>query len=110
LNLGAAVVLVTNSNSEQVPDDVEVHPLSALEDLAGWADWIAFDVTRWNLQDLRDRLGEKDRFSSWPEAEILIRTPIPCGGMADCGVCAVFMRSGWKMACKEGPVFRWGAI
>jgi hypothetical protein len=30
---------------------------------------------------------------------------MPCAGLADCGVCAVELRRGWKLACKDGPVF-----
>jgi ferredoxin len=44
------------------------------------------------------------------EGQMLIHTPVPCGGMADCGICAVTLRSGWKLACKEGPVFDWKAL
>jgi NAD(P)H-flavin reductase len=39
------------------------------------------------------------------EAQVLVRTSIPCGGIADCGVCAVMTKSNWKLACKDGPVF-----
>ena len=38
-------------------------------------------------------------------AQALVLGPMPCGGLADCGVCAVTTRSDWKLACKEGPVF-----
>jgi NAD(P)H-flavin reductase len=30
---------------------------------------------------------------------------MPCGGVADCGACAVETRLGWKLACEDGPVF-----
>jgi NAD(P)H-flavin reductase len=30
---------------------------------------------------------------------------MPCSGLADCGVCAVPARRGYKLACKDGPVF-----
>jgi len=39
------------------------------------------------------------------EAQVLVVTPMPCGGLAECGVCAFTTRRGWKMACKDGPVF-----
>ena len=39
------------------------------------------------------------------EAQVLLHTPVPCGGVAECGVCAVTLRSGWALACREGPVF-----
>jgi dihydroorotate dehydrogenase electron transfer subunit len=35
----------------------------------------------------------------------LVMTPIPCGGIAECGACAVPAHRGWKLACRDGPVF-----
>ena len=110
LSQGAAVVLVTDSIAENLPDDVEVQPLSALAEILEWNDYVAFDVARENLQGLMERLGKRNQLSALNEAQILIRTPVPCGGVAECGVCAVTTKSGWKMACKEGPVFRWNDI
>jgi len=105
LSQGAAVVLVTDSVAENLPDDVEVQPLSALTEILEWADYIAFDVARENLPGLMERLGKQNHSSALRDAQVLIRTPVPCGGVAECGVCAVTTKSGWKMACKEGPVF-----
>jgi len=105
LSQEAAVVLVSDFASGNLPDDVEVQPLSALSEIIEWADTLAFDVARENLPGLRERLGKRNQLSSGNEAQILIRTPVPCGGIADCGVCAVTLKSSWKMACKEGPVF-----
>jgi hypothetical protein len=106
LRQGAAVVLVGDSAPEDLPDDVEVQPLSALEDILNWADYLALDVSRENLSPLRERLMNLNSMAG-TEAQVLIRTPIPCGGIAECGVCAVTVKFEWKLACKEGPVFAW---
>lgn len=105
LKQGAAVVLVCDTDEEYLPDQVEVQPFSALDDILGWADYIAFDVSRESLPRLRERLGGRNQGSVKGEAQVLIYAPVPCGGVADCGVCAVTLKSGWKMACKDGPVF-----
>jgi hypothetical protein len=110
LNQNAALVMVCDSVSDDLPGDVEVQPSSALSEVCEWADYIALDVARENLPKLRQRLGELDQVSALKEAQVLIHTPMPCGGMAECGVCAVTLKSGWRMACKEGPVFDWGEI
>jgi hypothetical protein len=110
LNQGAAVVVTGTSSLDQLPNDVEVQPLSALSEIAAWADWLALEVARENAGELRERLGNKIRSSVWADAQALIRTPVPCGGIAECGVCAVTTKTGWKMACREGPVFRWDEI
>lgn len=110
LKQGAAVVLVTDRMVEDLPDEVEMQPSSALGEVARWADWVAFEAARENLPGLKERLGEQNQASALQDAELLIRTPLACGGAADCGVCAVTTKSGWRMACKDGPVFRWMEI
>lgn len=107
LKQDSAVVLVCNTNPDHLPDDVEVQPLSALAEILGWADYLAIDVRRENLHPLRERLGKLNQLAVGAETQVLIHTPVPCGGIADCGVCAVTVKSGWGLACKEGPVFGW---
>ncbi len=106
LSQGAAVVFVSDSQVENLADEVEVQPLSALGEVFAWADYAAFDVTRENLSGLMERLGKPNQLSAGKEADVLVRTPVPCGGVAECGVCAVVTKSGWKMACKDGPMFK----
>lgn len=105
LKQGAAVALVCDSEEDQLPDEVEVQPFSALEEVLAWADYAAFDVSRENLPGLRERMGGLKQPSAGREAQVLVRTPVPCGGIAECGVCAVTLKSGWRLACKDGPVF-----
>jgi Iron-sulfur cluster binding domain of dihydroorotate dehydrogenase B len=107
LRQDAAVVLVSDSAPDALPDDVEVHPLSALLDILEWADYVALDIARENLHQLRERLGKHNQAMAGMEAQVLVRTPVPCGGIAECGLCAVTLTSEWKLACKDGPVFAW---
>ena len=107
LTQNAAVVLLCDSRLDHLPDAVEVQPISALPEITDWADYIAFDVARENLPRLEERVLKGNQAKALPEAQVLIRTPLACGGMAECGVCAVTGKSGWKMACKDGPVFNW---
>lgn len=107
LKKDAAVVMVSSTTTENLPDDVEVQPPSVLDDILEWADYVAFDVARENLPRLRERLAKRNQLSAGLGAQVLIRTAIPCGGIAECGVCAVTLKSDWKLACKDGPVFDW---
>jgi dihydroorotate dehydrogenase electron transfer subunit len=107
LKQGAAVVLISGSRVDNLPDEVEVQPLSALNEIMKWADYAAFDVDRENLPVLREQLFNGTQAKVPFEAQVLVRTPVPCGGIAECGVCAVKVKSAWKMACKDGPVFDW---
>ena len=105
LKQGAAVTLLSDSPVDNLPDDVEVQPLASLAEMAEWAEYAAFDVARETLPRLVEKLNRLSQPSRWKEAEVFIHTPVPCGGVAECGVCAVVTKSGWKMACKDGPVF-----
>jgi dihydroorotate dehydrogenase electron transfer subunit len=106
----AGVVMVGGGSPADLPDDVEVHPMSALSDIVDWADYLAFDVAREKLDPLKERLSNLNRVTARKEAQVLVYTPIPCGGIAECGVCVVALKSSWKMACKDGPVFDWREI
>ena len=53
--------------------------------------------------------GSPEGHSTWPSMVrpvfVLVDAPMPCAGMGDCGVCAVKARGGYRLACKDGPVF-----
>ena len=106
----AAVVLVSSSAPDNLPDDVEVQPPSTLNEILAWADYVAFDVARENLHQLQEQVGKQNQVIARLGAQVLVRTPVPCGGIAECGVCAVTLKSEWKLACKDGPVFDWGEL
>lgn len=99
--LGAEVVLVSDVPAADLPEAVEVQPLQALDEICRWSDFAAFDVARENLPELKKRIGVGNQL----QAQILIRAPMPCGAIAECGVCAVNIRREWKLICKDGPVF-----
>ena len=101
----ALVVLVTELNLSDLPPEVEIQSVSALAEVARWADYMAIDVPRESLPGLRQKLGVNDQAKVLFEAQVLVVAPMPCGGMGDCSVCAVTVRRSWKMACKDGPVF-----
>ncbi|HEY9075934.1 MAG TPA: hypothetical protein VIO61_05290 [Anaerolineaceae bacterium] len=110
----ASVVLFAATPPPELPDEVEVLPLEELPGALAWADYLALDVPLSHLGSLPDRLRLKPGESPSCRIEVLVYTTMPCGGAADCGVCAVPARSGsapvWKYACKDGPVFGWEEI
>lgn len=106
----AAVVLVCRFSPDDLPDEVEVQPISALPEIIQWADYLAGDVEREHLPRLRELSGKLHQLPVATAAQVLVHTPVPCGGIAKCGVCAVTLQSGWKLACKDGPVFRWNEL
>ncbi len=105
LKQGAEVVLVSNTVLDDIPEAVEVQPLQAMFEIYRWADFAAFDVERENLIHLKENFGKLDQARSPREAQVLVRAPMPCGALAECGVCALTIKHEWKMICKDGPVF-----
>ncbi len=110
LKQGAAVTCVTGAPFDNLPDEVEIQPMSSLGEISAWADYIALDVSRDHLPELNDKLRELNRIPFKGVAEVLVRTSMPCGGIADCGVCAVRSTHEWKMICRDGPVFKLGDV
>jgi dihydroorotate dehydrogenase electron transfer subunit len=99
LEQGAAVVLLTDAPVAGLPAEVEIQPLAALAEVCAWADYLALDLPRSRLPGLPS--------VRWPaQAEALVLAPMPCGDLGECGVCAIHLsRGGWKLACRDGPVF-----
>ena len=100
-----AVTLFTDSSIPALPTAVEIYPLSDLPAALPWADFICIDLPLEKLCSLRGILGLAPDSGLPCEAEALITTAMPCGGPAECSVCAVPVHRKWKLACKEGPVF-----
>lgn len=99
------IVLVTPRVPADLSPEVEVLSPAQLAEAPGWADYLALDLPVECLPDLRRRLGLNLDQSIPCPAEILVTGPMPCGGTAECGVCAVKTRRGWTLACKDGPVY-----
>jgi hypothetical protein len=99
------VALYTDASLPWLPAALEVQPLQNISESLGWADFLAIDIPLASLSNLRPTLGLGAGERLPCPGELLIETPMPCGGLADCGACAVPGRRGWKLACKDGPVF-----
>jgi hypothetical protein len=107
LRQSAAITLVTDAAPGDLPDEVEVQPMRAINTVLSWADYVGADVRRESLPALAAL--HQNVFKG--EAQALVRTPMPCAGIADCGVCALSVQRGatpgaaFKLACADGPVF-----
>jgi NAD(P)H-flavin reductase len=100
----AAVTLVCERAPEDLPLQVEIQPMRALMDTIQWTDYAACESTRVSLRGLKEKLA-RPLSRKHALLQILVRTPMPCGGLAECGVCAVEVRGGYRLACEDGPVF-----
>ena len=107
---GDAVTLFTNAPLPALPASIEIYPLGSLPEALSWADCLAIDLPPEALAGLRASLGlqKGDRLSL--PAQALVFMPMPCGGLAECGACAVPIyrplgQRRYRLACKDGPVF-----
>ena len=101
----AAVTLVCESPLDDLPLQVEVQPLRALAEVCSWADYLAIDAARESLPMLKQMLGNINLQKIPSETQVLVRAPMPCGALAECGVCSVELRGGVQLICEDGPVF-----
>ena len=106
LKQNAEIVLLCDSQEINVPEIIEIQPLHSIHDVLSWVDYVAIDIARENLNQLRGKLGKHNQAQNKYEAQVLIYTSMPCGGVAECGICALTLSHEWKMICKEGPVFQ----
>jgi hypothetical protein len=86
----------------RLPSVVEVNQVSTLLENLDWPDFLAVDISR---DDLVGFSGLFSQDSPNLDGQVLVRTPMPCRGLGECGVCSVRTTRGWKYACIDGPVF-----
>jgi dihydroorotate dehydrogenase electron transfer subunit len=98
----AAVSLLCDQLPSGLPNDVEIMSVGSLPEVARWADYIAVDMP---LEKVQSISGLFESINITSDAEILLSSAMPCGGRGDCGVCAVRVKRGYKLICKDGPVF-----
>lgn len=105
-----SVALFADGPLPPLPSALEAHPLSASPEAVRWADYLAIGLKLESLPALRTRLdlGTRDQLAC--PAQALILACMPCSGLAECGACAAPARRGWKMTCKDGPVFDLGTL
>lgn len=98
---GASITLISDIPFSGLPTDLEIMPVASLAETVGWADYIAIDMPRSAIQSLPE-LFKAGSING--NAQILLSAPIPCGGRGDCDVCAITVKRGFKLICKDGPV------
>jgi hypothetical protein len=111
IHKGLEVALFTDARLPRLSSQVEANPLRALPDAISWGDYLAFDGTPGDYKDIGESLGLSPATLLPGPAEVLVYLPMPCGGLGECGVCAVTGKGKkYKLACVDGPVFKWGEV
>jgi len=104
------MTLFTDLTLPMLPTALEIFPLASLKEALDWPDFMALDVPLTRIVELRDVLGLSYGTGLPCPAQVLVTTPVPCAGMAQCGACAVLSRKGWKLVCEDGPVFELNSL
>lgn len=105
---GGEVSLLVDGDFPLLPASVEISPLKALSEALRWADYAACAVPIERLASARGKLSAAGGHTNM---QILVQAPMPCGGLATCGVCAFSSSQGKTLlACEDGPVFDWSQI
>ena len=106
LSRGGEVALFTDQETPHLPPQLEISPLDELEQGLLWANFLAVSGSPDQVAALKATTYPKQMMPCPAQALVLI--PMPCGGMAACGVCALPDRKGKTLlACEDGPVFDW---
>jgi hypothetical protein len=109
LNKGVEVALFTDARLPRLPTQVEASPLRALLEALSWGDYLAFDGTPGDYEAIGESLNLSPATRLPCPAQMLVYLPMPCGGLGECGVCALPGKGRkYKLACVDGPVFAWG--
>ena len=103
LQRGADVAWVSDNLSVELPPQVEVLKSTDFMDAVAWSDACAVALLIGRIADFQHSNPFKPGETA--KVEVLLDTPLICGN-SHCGVCAVETTKGWKLACKDGPVFR----
>jgi hypothetical protein len=105
LKQDTSVTLFADPPLPSLPPSIEAYPLSLIAENLQWADFVIADIPIASLAAWRERFGLAIDEPFPCPGQALVVSSMPCGGLADCGVCAIPFRRTWKMCCKDGPVF-----
>ena len=98
-----STALFTDLPVPDLPTRVEVQPLAGLPEALGWADFLAIDIPLERFDRLSEILGRANG-GPVPPGQALVRTEMPCGGLAECGVCTLKIGRKSMLLCVDGPV------
>ncbi len=101
LGNGSAVTLCTDQPLPDLPFELEVLTSNHAEDIITWADFVVMDFPSTYIHDVRELLKKHGT----RKGQALVHASMPCGGMAECGVCAFSLQRRLHLPCKDGPVY-----
>lgn len=102
------VALFTDGSFPKLPANIEISPLAALDEAAGWADYLAL-CGAW--EEVQTAKQDPALTNVRVKAQVLVLVPMPCSSLAVCEICAITDRQNkTRLVCEDGPVFDWKEI
>ncbi len=97
-----SLAISNKNNNWRIHPEAEIILIEDIDFAISWADFIYLECARNELKNFQDLIN-KIKHHHTP-SEIFIYSPVLCGGNADCMVCSVLTKSGFRRICKDGPV------
>ena len=104
LNSGKNVVYSAKETNFPIPSSVEIMPLELSQETIRWADFIAVEVNRDDLQKFSNLFFQIRELNI--DCDVLVHCPILCSGKSECMVCAIKTKRGWVKTCQNGQVIK----
>jgi dihydroorotate dehydrogenase electron transfer subunit len=101
----AETALFCDADASELPLSIEQRRLEDLPTAIDWADFLALQISADQVDDLGTLLKIRQSLRNNLAAQVLVCTDMPCGGLAQCGACAISTNRGQRLACEDGPVF-----
>jgi len=91
--------------SAWLPSHIEWEDHSRLAEIASWADMLIACLPRQTLSEELEKLSNLPASVKPDRIYILVVSPMPCNGIAQCGVCDIRLRHKAIHICQDGPLF-----
>ncbi len=106
LSKNIEVALFSDIVPSNLSTQIEVNPLSIARQAFQWADNIAIDSPSISFEEVLSKIGVSSGENFSCPTQILINIPMPCAGIAKCGICTINGNNKYSLlACEDGPVF-----
>jgi len=105
LQVSAEITIFSDKRSANLPLEVEQRPLDASAEARNWADFLAIDIPSEQAEGIADLVGLDRDFPGKIRGQVLLSSEMPCGALAQCGICSVRIGSKDVFVCENGPVF-----
>lgn len=106
LSMGGEVTLLSSLPLNGLAPEIELLPMDELNHILNWADYLAVVLLPESIVHVNQILSPVFNRSRPVQVEVMLHAPMICDENSTCGVCGIPTTHGWKLACKDGPVFR----